>query len=596
MKENLYLINKKLISNQKLIIFLSFLIVLIFFFFSFQKDYDNKTSSQYNSDDEDRIIVDSQQLIKEGNYSRALSILLGEFNKNNKSSKIPEQIASIFFSQQVYDLALKYFLISYKNGLKKVEIIEKIGESYAYLNNNKKAIEYLQLAFYNGNSDPYYLYSLIWVLLKEKKFEQAYALLELGESLYPNISYFIGAKALYYANIYDIEKARVEYEKALQLTASYSPLYFYNWGVMEFQLRNFSKAEELFLSASTFVNFGEAFFALGEIYLNKADLIKAEKYFLTGKPLLKSPFILYELIYLYALKGDKDKLISVYKSIKKYPNKWWIYQYNLNLYEQLMNYYQLESFYYEKLIQIEKKSFYLNNLKLLKSRLDIIYYNFLRIIANIRFKYYASLHLANIDKKLERLNFYQVARKVLSSFPLIEKVLILKEKNIFESITLNEGYIYYLYYAQKVNSKKLKNQYLDYFLKKADKNYEQLERITAFEIKAYMNRKNINLYLNIISEIGKILPSYFSSSGLKIPVNIKYTGEKDKIKIIKRYLKTKGFILNKKSNFKINVDCSDIYNFVTEYNGNINFFSLTYDDIIQDRISFYSNILNIFND
>lgn len=560
------------------------LVLIVFIFFSFQ-----------DLDQEDSIISESERLIKEGNYSKAISLLLAELNKNNKSYKIPERIAYILFSQQVYDLALKYYLLAYKNGFKDVTILEKIGECYAYINNNKKAIEYLQKAFYMGNSDPYYLYSLIWVLLKEKKFRQAYSLIELGDSLYPNLSYFVGAKALYFANTFDIKNARKEYEKALLLTASYSPIYFYNWGVMEFQLRNFNLAENLFSEAVKFTSFAEAYLALGEISLNKADLAKAERLFMTGKPLLKSPFILYDLIYLYSIKGEKEKLLSVYKSIIKYPNRWWIYQYNLNLYEQLMNFYELENFYYKNLIKLEKKSFYNSFQQKIISNFNIIKYKILAFISSIKLRYFSALYLMTIDKNVETLNYYQVARKVVGSFPLVEKKIILKEKQVYEKVTSTSGYIYDLYYAEMVKSKSKRMKLIENFLKKADYEYERMDILSALELKARIYKRDIDVYINIIGEIYNILPNYFISSDLYIPVNVSFTGEKDSISLIKRYLRKKGFRFTKASPINIEVSCSDIFNIVITYKGQSSFFSLTKDDIIFDRIALYHNMLSVFS-
>lgn len=563
-------------------LFLLIFIICLNLFFSFQSE-----------DEEEKIISNSELLIKEGNYSKALNILLSEFNKNNKSFKIAEKIASIFFSQQVYDLALKYYKIAYENGLKDVEILEKIGESYAYLNENKKAIEYLNTAFLQGNSDPYYLYSLIWVLLKEKKFNEAYSLLEFGNSMYPNLSYFIGARALYYANTFNIENARKDYEKVLILTASYSPIYFYNWGVMEYQLRNFDKAEALFSEAANFSNFGEAFLALGELNLTKAKIDIAEKYFLRGKPLLKSPFILYDMIYLYSIKGEKEKLQSVYKSIIKFPNKWWIYQYNLNLYEQMMNFYELETVYYRNLIQLEKKSFYLNFSSKFKSFFNILNYRILSLISSIKLRYYAIIHLMSINKNLESLNYYQISRKALSGFPFINKRLILAERSVYEKITTKNGYIYDLYLAQILKSKIKKEKLIDRFLQYADYKFEGLDILNALEIKAKLNKKNIEKYIEIIGKIYEILPYYFNSSDMKIPIDIEFDGKKENIKMIKSYLKVKGIVIDKNSDLKLNVSCGDTFNFVLEYKGNSSFFSLTKEDIIFDRVSIYANLLSI---
>lgn len=573
--------------KQKYIIIL-ILIFVIFLFFSFQ----NNNNFQDNNN-VDKVISDAEILIKQGNYSKALSILLNEFNKNKKSARISEKIASIFFSQQVYDLALKYYKIAYANGLKNVEIIEKIGESYAYINNNKKAIEYLKIAYFQGNSDPYYLYSLIWILLKEKKFNEAYNLLEFGNSMYPNLSYFIGARALYYANTFDIENARKDYEKVLLLTAYYSPIYFYNWGVMEYQLRNFQKAEDLFSQAANFSNFGEAFLALGEINLGKANIDMAERYFLRGKPLLKSPFILYDLIYLYSIKGEKEKLISVYKNIIKFPNKWWIYQYNLNLYEQMMNFHELEKFYFSNLIQLEKKSFYLDFTSKLRSFFNIVSYKILRLISGLRLRYYAIVHLMNINKNLESLNYYMISRKALAGFPFVNKRLILKEKSIYENLKIGDSHIYKLYLAQITKSKSKKEKLIDEFLQNADYQYEKLDILNALEMKAKINRYNIEKYIEIIGKIYQILPYYFNNSDLKIPIDIVFSGKKEKIRLAKKYFKTKGIILNRNSPLKLNLSCDDIFNFVFEYRGKTNFFSLTQEDIISDKISIYSNLLSI---
>jgi len=199
----------------------------------------------------------------------------------------------------------------------------------------------------------------------------------------------------------------------------------------------------------------------------------------------------------------------------------------------------------------------------------------------------------SIDKKLESLNYYQISRKALSSFPFINKKLILTEKSIYEKVNSKDSHIYDLYLAQISKSKIKKEKLIDQFLLKADYHYERLDILNALEIKAKLNRKNIEKYIEIIGKIYEILPYYFNSSDLKIPIDIQFDGKKENIKLIKSYFKAKGIIINKDSNLKLNVSCGDTFNFVLEYKGSSSFFSLTKEDISYDRVSIYANLLSI---
>ena len=66
--------------------------------------------NSYNSD-ESSVITESLSYLKEGNKSKALSLLLDALKKYPSSYEIPQAIGEIFFNSEVYDLALKYYQI-----------------------------------------------------------------------------------------------------------------------------------------------------------------------------------------------------------------------------------------------------------------------------------------------------------------------------------------------------------------------------------------------------------------------------------------------------------------------------------------------------
>jgi Tfp pilus assembly protein PilF len=548
--------------------------------------------NSYQSD-ESSIITESMSYLKEGNKSKALSILLDALKRYPSSYKIPQTIGEIFFNSEVYDLALKYYEISYKNGNQNVEIIEKLGECNAFLNKNKKAIKYFALAFSMGNSDPYYLYSLIWILLKEKKFEQAQRYLDIGFSLYGDLSYFTGAQALLFANTFQIDKAREFYAKVLTETASYTPVYFYNWGVMEYEIKNYRDAEQLFHGAASFGGLAEAFLALGELELLKVDTKAAEAAFLKGKPSIKSPFILYDLLSLYGFLGNKSKIESIYRNIKKYPNQWWIYQYNLNLNEQMMNFYELEKNYFSTYIILESKTYYQEFTQILGSKIKTLYFKGLKLLSDLKFRYSSLMFLLSVDKKDEPLTFYKTARNAVSGFKMIEKKLCRSEMEIFRKISPHTSSIYWLDLAKLSSKKSKKLQYIDLFLKNCDNEYDRMSILEALDLKARIFRKDKNTYCDILFQMASISTDYFNSNNIKIPVKFSYEEKNKEIKTLLRYFQTKGIIQDKNSPIHVQISFKGAYTVIVSYNGNDRFFSFVKEDITYDRLKIYSNFFGL---
>ncbi|HQM89494.1 MAG TPA: hypothetical protein PLI56_05110 [Exilispira sp.] len=574
-------------KNYRKIIFIILIIDLLILL-----SFSNMQDNSYNSD-ESSVITESLSYLKEGNKSKALSLLLDALKKYPSSYEIPQAIGEIFFNSEVYDLALKYYQISYKNGNQKVEIIEKLGECNAFLNKNKKAIKYLALAFSMGNSDPYYLYSLIWILLKEKKFEQAQRYLDIGFSLYGDLSYFTGAQALLFANTFQIEKAREFYAKVLTETASYTPVYFYNWGVMEYEIKNYRDAEQLFHGAASFGGLAEAFLALGELELLKVDTKAAEAAFLKGKPSIKSPFILYDLLSLYGFLGNKSKIESIYRNIKKYPNQWWIYQYNLNLNEQMMNFYELEKNYLSTYIILESKTFYPEFTQKLGSKIKTLYFKGLKLLSDLKFRYSSLMFLLSVDKKDEPLTFYKTARNAVSGFKLIEKKLCRSEMEIFRKISPDTSSIYWLDLAKLSSKKSKKLQYIDLFLKNCDNEYDRMSILEALELKAKIFKKNRNAYCDLLFQIASISTDYFNSNNIKIPVKFSYKEKNKEIKTLLKYFQTKGIVADKNSPIEVQISFKGAYTLIVSYKGNDRFFSFVKEDIIYDRLNIYSNFFGL---
>ncbi|MCX8058906.1 MAG: tetratricopeptide repeat protein [Spirochaetes bacterium] len=517
---------------------------------------------------EAELVAKASEYVDKGNISEGLKLLLEGFKKFRKSRVIPKKLGEIFYSQELYPLALKYFKIANKRGDKSHYLLSMIADTYAYMNEDKKAIEWFEKSFAQYLYQPYNFYSYIWILLKLELFDLAKQKIDQHYNYFSGFSYLDSALAVLYANLGEYEKSKYYYKKVLNFPGSYQGTIYYNWGILEYTFYNYNEAYSLFMKTYTNSDMPEAFLALGEIYYANLNFDLANSLFIGGLEKLQAPLILYNLFELNRLRGFHEKALEYGKKIINYNNESWIYKYNLNKNEHLANHYEFLYEYATFKIKYEKKFFTFNFLSKLKNTLNIIFSHIQKKYFDIMKKYYNIKVLKKYNFDYAFIEYYKRLIKIYDWNKYFYLKFLEKLDQYYKKYYGNKtGTIPYLYleYAKKFNDFKIFKKYEKIFLENYDKNYERNLYLNYLLFKvdiSYKNKDYVN-YFNSILEILKINPDSIKNINVPIVGKVQFFNlSKKEIKIFKSYLRKKNFLIFEKLNYSKymkNIDINIIF-------------------------------------
>lgn len=606
---------KKIFFNKKnthlILLFLFFISNFIIFqnYFILANNEDSlEENDEFINYDEVAIVEKAKYLVDAGNISEGLKLLLEGLKKYKKSKVIPKKLGEIFYNQQLYPLALKYFLLANKKGDNSFYLLSMIADTYAYLNEDNKALKWFEKSFSQYLYQPYNFYSYIWILLKLELYEIAKQKIDQFYDFFSGFSYLDSALAVLYANLGEYEKSKYYYKKVLNFPGSYQGTIYYNWGILEYTFFNYNEAYSLFMKSYTNSDMPEAFLALGEIYLSALNFDLANSLFIAGLEKLQAPLILYNLFELNKLRGYHEKAIEYGDKIINYNNDNWIYRYNLNKSEHLANHYEFLYEYSKLKIKSLKTKFSNNIIKNIKNYFQILKYKVNNFYFDIMKKFYNFKVLKKYNFEYAFIEYYKRLIKIYDWNKYFYLKYLNKLEYYFNKFYGNKTgtiYFYYLECADKFNNYKLFNKYENKFLETYDKNYEKSLYLNYLNLKVNLSYKNkdYNNYLNAIIKLISI--NYISIKNIDVPIIAKFQYfnlSKKEISIFNKYFYKKNFIsANKIKKNKVDLNLIFVINIEKINNENyivylINPFEskkieINLKDILKDNI----NIYEIFN-
>lgn len=522
-------------------LFIYFLVLFIFNNLAVQQ---NLLFSQNTEND---TLKKVELLLSQNNKSTAISILLNSIKKFPESTAIPYKLAEIFYDEKVYPLALKYYLLSFKRGRSDPVLFFYIGDCYAFTNNNKKAIKWFFKSLKLNPAQPYTIYSIAWILLKNKEYKNAEILLTDAINKFPNSGYLYGAMAVLYANMNKIKLSRLYYEKACSISGyTNSAVLFYNRGILEYSFGYYQNAYKYFKKAYEIGDLSEVPLALGELEYLKGNFNAAIEFYKQSLKKIRSPFILFDLFYLWIYKGNYQKVYDYFKKIINFQNNYWLYLYNLHKNEYYYQYFTMKKDFYEIKFNYDRKRFHPNFS--IKYYLNIVNDYFLKNIFKIFSKIYSftSIKKLSIYNKIE---YYKTLKNIFKGISPLYKFYLDKQFHFSKQISkmlLPELYIEYIqYYSHKKKINKFK-YYEDLFLNSFNDSFNNLNYFLYIEAKTNLY-KNIDkkLYLSNLLKLLQLSPQYFIFTNFYIPVIVNFNNfdkKNNKIKkIMYSYLSKKGF-------------------------------------------------------
>lgn len=596
----------KFIKNK---IYLLILILLTLYFFSLIfPDFIPFKNFLYSQETEEQVIKKVDLLLAQNNKSSAISLLLNSINKFPESTSIPYKLAEIFYNEKVYPLALKYYLTSYKRGKNDPIIYFYIGDCYAYLNKNKSALFWFYKSLKLNSAQPYTIYSIAWILLKNKEYKEAERLLKNAIKRFPNSGYLYGALAVLYANINKIELSRLYYEKAYSISGfQNSSVLLYNRGILEYSFGYYDNAYEYFKKAYDIGDLSEVPLAIGELEYLKGNFDVSLQYYKQSLKNLRSPLILYDLLYLWIYKGNYLKASEYFKKINNFQNNYWIYLYNLHINEYNYQFYTMKKDFYEIKLNYNKKQFY--NKFSFNYYIDIIKDYFLKNT----FKILAKIYSFSSIKKLSlynKIEYYKTLKNIFKGISPLYKFYLNKQLYYSKEVSQNllpQLYLEFIQYYSNKKDLKMFKYYENLFLNSYNKPFDNLNYFIYIEAKTSLYKKiDKNLYLQNLLKLLKISPLYFQFTDFYIPVKVifkNFTDKKIKKNIVS-YIKRKGFkIANSNNNqdylFLLNIDYSSpyiIFNFTINpfYSSNKDIYTTTFgttiDKINKDELNFFESL------
>ncbi len=497
------------------------------------------------------VISNAEGLVESGQVSEALSLLIRAMEQYPKSYMIPNELGKIFTDQEAYNLALKYFKLSYKNGNKYFSIYKNIGRTYNRLNKNKKALKWYDKAIEVDSSDSYTNYVRIWIMIQEKMYDRAEKeVLKIYDD-FKSSHYFDGVLGVLYAAIGEFDKARKYYRLSDLKSYHTSTATLYNWSILEFNLGEYEKSKELLEMALRIGMSGESNLILGEISQVKANYSIAKDYYLKGLENLNSPYPLFNLFDLYGSTGDLDNYKLYKEQLNSSNNMFWIHQYSTSVNEFKGDIADINRIYYKDMLIKNNKS----TLPWYKKILDWFKYKIKYKLSSFKYSYHTLLNIEKASNEYLKLEQCSKYKEIFKNINFLYKYFLKKEIKLtskYKPNQLDSLYLEFLEYYTEHNSLKKYEEYESLFLKHNKKNLENLIFYYKTKLEILSKRKTYNSqYYEALSFILFKNPNLLKLTKTSYPVNII---NKAKSKNLYNYLKAKGFRKNKNSKISITIN------------------------------------------
>ena len=374
--------------------------------------------TSFASERDDLKFVD--ELYKQKNFDMAIvesKEFLDKYPTSKYNKSIMDRIAKVYFLQENYDDAIKYFKMLLMTGdlgrKEKTEIEYYLVRSYAALGDKKTSMEYLKLIDpKNDYYDKAILDSATAYLAKEhyKDAEDAYALISEDSKYYSDVL----------LNMALLSYNQKKYDQCINYVERYSnergkkhkEFMYYLLGSAYYKKNNIESAIEAFdkaIDADKDSAYGQrAILNLIEIYSNRGDIKTTEEKI----ALLKNPTDYNEGLRIlgdsYATKGEYEKAIEYYSQIKDLNNPKLLYSYGFSLFKlgrlkEAQTYFESlknTSYYNQAMYYIFAIDYQLKNYKkIIDNREEIK-----RVIVNQQDTESINLIIANSAYELGKLN------------------------------------------------------------------------------------------------------------------------------------------------------------------------------------------------
>lgn len=304
------------------------MLLLSFFVYSFADETER---------DLEWYLTNSQEAVEQEKYSYAVGLLKEGLGRFPEAAGLNQALGDLFFNKELYKLALQEYLAADTKRKNDFDTLDQIQRCFSYLNEEYKAIEYLEkiLILYPPEaveSSIYIAVDLGWMYFKTYQLEKGEALMlktlesvpEDGEkrSLYMTLGTL-------YSGMYRYEESKQYYflsiDEALDETDVYfASVAYYNLSLLELSFYNYDEAMKFTEESIELDERNTGHMARGGLYQLRLEYGNALKEFKSAMVLDTSPLSKKRIAEFYNLFGFPEKAMGYAEEVFRPENYSWM--------------------------------------------------------------------------------------------------------------------------------------------------------------------------------------------------------------------------------------------------------------------------------
>lgn len=481
---------------------------------------------------------EAQDAIMDEHYEYAITILKEAKKKYPETARFPVQLGDLYFDRDFYELALNEYLLADQIEENDFYTLDQIQDCYGYLNQEFKAIEYLERIIghyppedYSSSIDT--IDDLGWMYFKTHQHEKGEEIILniLNESSeYDTNRGLLMTLGTLYSGMYDYERSKEYYLQSIEeaeedMDYHFASIAYYNLSLLEHTFYNFNSALQYTNDSIRSQDRATGHLSKGELYQSQMNFSEALKEYEEGEKKDETPLTKINIATLLQIFGRLDEALNYVNAVYNNKDQSWMHYFGTDLKRHQKQIHEILKDIYQDMARRELSLPRSNIIEEISSLVSFLRYSFSAYYHRQKFKNYSLIvgkDYLNEQSYLDafwafyiaNMEYPDTALKYLHKAEEIETVLIPRSK---ASYMQEQGKI-----TKNLEMLKQSINAFDPFWEKEGIAISLVHMIRLLPRKSSERRQSIN-------RLYEINPGAFLKNGIGLPLEVRFQLSRDRL-------------------------------------------------------------------
>ncbi|MEW5816723.1 MAG: tetratricopeptide repeat protein [Spirochaetota bacterium] len=321
--------------------------------------YGNAQSADSIPDGIEGFIAKAKEAIEKENYEYAVGILNAGKARYPQAAEPAILLGDLYSDKKLYNLALKEYQEADRRLPGDDEILHRIATAYGRLNEEDKAVDYLEKVLSLEPDNPEIITDLGWMYFKTHRLAEGEKLLLGSIDKYGNNRSFAMTLGTIYSGMYEYRKAKESYLFSIQDALKNNGQYFasvayYNLSLLEHGFYRFNSALDYTNRSLEMSERAPGHISKGELYQSRMDFKQAHDEYQRALALDTTPLAKLNLADLYRKFGLFKNAYAYVDDVIKSTDLSWMYYFGTDIERHSMDLYRILADLYEGMAHEER--------------------------------------------------------------------------------------------------------------------------------------------------------------------------------------------------------------------------------------------------